>query len=151
MRVNIEWTLLNERDRKWRTNRCLYLYLDETGQLLYIGKAYSATILRRLEGSHKENLLSRLKSKLGFGPDWKPMVLHGRLTTDPGRRVTKPVFRDVESLLIKRLKPRFNTNCKGIRIQRPGLIVECDAAWPFNRRRFRDVPDEGQTTLGDAP
>lgn len=140
MRVVIEWTVLQDGDRRWDANRCLYAYLDDqTGRLLYIGKAYSASVVRRLEGSHKDSLFRRVRMKLGVSPEWKPVVLHGHLTTEPGRRVTKPVFRDVESLLIMRLSPRFNINCKGSRIERAGLLVECEGAWPFKRRRFRDI------------
>jgi len=140
MRVSVQWTLLERGDRRWRGSRCLYAYVDkQTKRPLYLGKAYSATILERLEGRHKAGIFGRLAEKFGMSQHWVPEVLHGRLVAESGRRVTKPVFRDVESLLIKRLDPHANIRCKGSRIERRGLVVECIGDWPFRRRRFRDA------------
>jgi hypothetical protein len=140
MQVTIDWTELHPGDRRWDARHCLYAYLDPRSRhLLYLGKAYSSTIRSRLYGPHKDAVFARF-----FGPadDDVPredcvVVLHGRASAKDGRRVTKLVLADLESLLIARLKPRLNRTSLVTRISRPEMVVDCTGDWCFSLR-FRD-------------
>jgi hypothetical protein len=55
-----------------------------------------------------------------------------------GRRLSSPLLADAESLLIMRLDPFGNIQSRATRIERPGLRVHCEGAWPFKRGRFHD-------------
>lgn len=144
MLVTVEWTLLAPNDRRWEARRSLYAYLyPQTGQIVYVGKAYAATIRERMSGPHKEKVFLSLAKRFGPSHGWATSVLHGRVSTgEQGRRITKPVLRDVESLLIKHLGPFGNTNCKGRRIERPGMTVQCIGGWRVPQRIFCDVSAE---------
>jgi hypothetical protein len=142
MRVIIDWAILKPGDSAWAARRCLYVYADPlTRRLLYVGKAYSATVWERTQGKHKEQVFERLADKFAIPTQSLPVVLYGRLRSYDSFRVTKPVFRDVESLLIRRLRPFGNSKCKVSRTERLDLSVECTGEWWWPRRKFYDTPD----------
>jgi len=57
-----------------------------------------------------------------------------------GMRLSKKLLADIECLLIYRVQPDCNVQCKSSRgkYRRPGMKVECGGAWPFSQRTFRD-------------
>lgn len=139
MEIEISWSELAITDRRWNRKRCLYAYVDpRSSMIVYIGKAYEKTIAQRMSGSHKERVFADLRVKCGLGDDEEFRVLHGQVSAQPGRRVTKPVLRDVESLLIRRIRPKGNLTCINGRIERAGMWVTCFGDWPHGRTRFRD-------------
>jgi hypothetical protein len=66
-------------------------------------------------------------------------VLVGDVELAPGRRLSRELLADIESLLIKRLRPAGNIQAIRSRISRPGLDVTCEGDWPHERRRFLDT------------
>lgn len=136
MLVEVEWTNLDDdRHRLWGGEFCLYAYLHPTRDwLLYVGKADTSTVRRRLHGDHKAQLWRDLSREYAIEA---VRVLHGELVVD-GRRTSELLF-DTESLLIKRLQPFGNIQSARSRIARPGMRVHCVGDWPFTRRRFYDM------------
>ena len=138
MRVDVEWTWLDEEDHPlWGDQYCLYAYLHpERDWLLYIGKADYSTVRQRLHGDHKGQLYADLQREYGID---EFRVLHGDVQPENGRRRTSELLADVESLLIMRWQPFGNVQSRQSRIPRPGLRVDCVGEWPFKRARFHDV------------
>jgi hypothetical protein len=136
MLVEVHWTYIEEEhDPLWRGQLCLYAYLHPSHDwLLYVGKADYGTVGGRMSGDHKAQLWKDLANEYGIDD---VRVLHGELALE-GRR-TSELLSDVESLLIKRLKPFGNIQSTRSRIERPGLRVRCVGDWPFKRCRFHDT------------
>jgi hypothetical protein len=138
MNVWVHWEeLLSKRNRLWTANYCLYAYLHPTRDwLLYMGKAGGCTVWERLGGEHKNQLFRDFKKDYGIEG---VRVLVGLLELEKGRYRTSQLLADVESLLIRRLLPYGNISSRSQRISRPGTHVQCEGAWPFKRRAFRDA------------
>lgn len=139
MDVEVHWKRLRgESDDGWDMHRVLYAYLEpHEGYFLYIGKAYgeSSSVRRRYEAQDKVVMRDFFFDQLDLRRG--PHVLVGDLAYDGN--ASRQLFDDVESLLIKRLRPVCNTSCKSSRISRPGLRVHCvGQAWPHHRREFHD-------------
>ncbi|MGH8630544.1 MAG: hypothetical protein ACREU7_07240 [Burkholderiales bacterium] len=132
MLVELDWTNMEEdRDPLWADALCLYVYLHpERDWLLYIGKADHSTVRQRLHGDHKAQLWREYEIAT-------VRVMHGDVVVD-GRR-TSQLLSDVETLLIKRLRPFGNIQSTRSRISRRGMRVHCLGDWPFKRWRFHDV------------
>jgi hypothetical protein len=133
--VQVDWTNLEEqRDPLWSDQLCLYAYLHPgRAWLLYVGKADYSTIRERLGGDHKAQLWYDLRREYGID---EVRVMHGGLIVESRR--TSELLSDVESLLIKRLRPFGNIQSTRSRISRAGMRVHCIGAWPFKRWRFHD-------------
>jgi hypothetical protein len=116
--------------------RCLYAYVHpRTRELLYLGKADSATVRARFRASDKQPLFRFLERDLELRSF---RVLVGAFYLDDDLRLTRQLIADVESLLIKRTKPLGNIAATRSRISRPGLAVHCSGAWPHKKDRFLD-------------
>ena len=138
MLIEVDWTdISDERHRLWLDQLCLYAYLHpRRAWLLYLGKADFCTVRQRLRGAHKDRLFEDCWNEFGID---EFRVLHGRLVLDDGCRRSSELLSDVESLLIKRLLPFGNIQCRTQRIARPNTRVVCSGDWPFKRARFHDV------------
>jgi len=135
MHVKVTWTQLTEHTPHWDYCGCLYAYVDsESGEVLYIGKADYHSVGQRLSGRHKENVFRYFRRYGVRSFD----VIHGQLWLEEGRRFSRQLLADVESLLINRLLPPANIACTKSRISRPGMRVTCSGDWPDRRRRFHD-------------
>lgn len=145
--VKIRWTRLGPRSPRWHEGRCLYAYLHpQTRKFFYIGETYHMTPRDRLRGKHKEKIWNRIENKYG---GIKLKVVQGELLQEKGRRRREELFKDVESLLIKKLHPEFNERSKRSRKCRPGLTVEClGVSWPSRKRYFKDTPIRKRHTTG---
>lgn len=137
MLIEVKWTLLDhERHPLWSGDYCLYAYLHPARDwLLYVGKADFSTVRRRLYGDHKTQLFDDLWEAHRVD---EVRVMHGHLLLEEGRRRSSELLTDVESLLIKRLKPFGNIQSTLSRVPRPGTHVQCVGEWPFKRWRFHD-------------
>lgn len=137
MYVKIEWTeLAQSRHPLWVDSFCLYAYLHpDRDWLLYVGKADYCTVRERMRGDHKRQLYDDCWDRYGIE---EFRVLHGSLLPEEGCRRSSALLSDVESLLIKRLKPFGNIQSRVHRISRPGMRVVCTGAWPLRRDTFRD-------------
>ncbi len=138
MLIEVDWTALEDsRDPLWSDSFCLYTYLHpERDWLLYIGKADYSSVRRRFSGDHKAQLFDDISRRYGVD---EVRVLHGEPRPEEGRRRSSELLADVESLLIKRLKPFGNIQSTHHRISRPGMRVHCVGDWPFGCWRFHDV------------
>src|SRR6266850_5349345 len=131
MDMVIHWTaLLRRNNALWDADCCLYAYLHPArDQLLYIGKADYCTVRQRMRGDHKEQLFFDLSHEYRYPVHVLPRVLHGYVQMLNGQRFSSALLHDLETLLIKRLKP-WGNNQRG-RTWRPSLQVECVGDWPF--------------------
>ena len=137
MFVEIEWSWIEDDDPRWQDQYCLYSYLHPTREwLLYLGKADYATVRQRTYGEHKRELLDAITAEYDVD---HLRAMHGGLLLPDGTRRTSELLSDIESLLIMRLQPRWNTQSRQSRIARPGLRVQCTGDWPFTRARFHDT------------
>lgn len=136
MVVRVHWSVIvGEEHELLDDSFCLYAYFDpEPGRIVYVGHAYRHTVWERLRGEHKRNLFERV-SRSGGRPF---ALLHGELELEPGRRRSRQLLMDVETLLIKRLAPRWNTQARSTRIARPGMVVVSLGEGPLGGRRFED-------------
>ena len=135
MSVKVKWRLVADADPAWRWTRVLYAYLHPSEpELLYIGKA----------DGQKSDLLTRWRAddKRGFWEDleaerqvFEHRVLVGVVHLEPGRRLSRQLLADIESLLISRTEPWGNIQAVTTRISRPGMEVRCvGRAWPASRK-----------------
>lgn len=139
MNVNIDWHRISgDRDPLWDKSRALYAYFRGK-KLLYIGKAEEKTIRQRYTATDKKKLYDWLTERHEMSVD-SFEVLVGVPQAEAGYRVTYRVLRDLEALLIYRLRPIGNI--RGImssQIWRPGMKVFCNGAWPLARAALRNV------------
>jgi hypothetical protein len=137
MKIDVQWTLLGDRDDRWSDSFCLYAYLHPIRDwVLYIGKSDYSTIRRRLRGDHKSQLFRDIRHRYLVDAI---RVLHGEVQADLGYRRSSALLADVESLLIMRLQPFANICATQSRTSRPGLRVFCSGHWPIKRDAFHDI------------
>lgn len=138
MDVNVTWRRISgDRDPLWEKSRSLYAYFRGK-KPLYIGKAEEKTVRQRFTAGDKANLFDWLADQHKLSVDSFD-VLVGIPQAEAGRRVTYKVLRDLDSLLIYRLRPVGNIKgimTIGIRRQ---LRVFCNGAWPLARAAFRNI------------
>ena len=133
MNILLKWHKMNEENAHWC--RVLYSYIDAADKdILYIGKADRSSVRQRMYGKHKREIFEHFtKNQIK-----KHDVIVGDFHMEEGKRLSKELIDDVESLLIKRLKPIGNIQCLSSRIERPGLKVLCVGRWPHKRDLFHD-------------
>ena len=137
MRTEVHWSYAEAGEEAFGFTRVLYAYLHpKSAEILYLGKADYCTVSERTRGAHKEAIFDSIAMKEKTG------VLHpivGVLRVQEGIRFSSELLSDIESLLIVEVQPRYNRQSKRTRIERPGLEVKCQGAWPLRRKVFRDV------------
>ena len=138
MLVIILWNPIGwDNDPKWHWKKVLYAYLSPgKDEILYIGKAYKNTVRERWRYSGKEGFWDDLESQRGIS---KHIVLVGEMKFVEGVYLTDQLLSDIESLLIKRVKPWGNIQSKALRISRPGLRVRCLGGWNKWKEEYRDI------------
>ena len=138
MKVELNWTLLDDLHHLWDEQLCLYAYCHpETGQPLYIGKADYTTVKERLYGKHKNEIVEWIADTFDIE---EFDVLHGEFVLNPGQRRSSEFLTDIESLLIFRLQPPANIQSRSTHwVARRGMVVGCLGDWPMTRDRFRDI------------
>ncbi len=136
MFAEVKWYTLGSRSRGWRWTRCLYAYLHpDDNKILYIGKADGPTVRKRFNAPDKDDLFDFLKDEMGIT---SVVVIAGWIELEAGRRLSRELLADIESLLIRRLRPVGNVQSTRSRVSRSGLTVLCLGAWPCRRARFVD-------------
>jgi hypothetical protein len=138
MFVHVYWSIIeSEDDGLLGESYCLYAYFyPSRSKITYVGQAYRHTVRQRLGGEHKRKLFGRIVAQ---GCQEPFALLHGVLKLEPGRRMSLELLTDVETLLIKRLNPPWNTQARKTRVARSGMVVICRGEWPLQRKRFVDV------------
>ena len=129
-------TVMRADDEKWQYWRCLYVYVCPTERdILYLGKADRCTVRERWIGADK-----RSWRDWAIDQDIERVHLHvGMIDWGDGARYTPEKLADVETLLIKRLRPRGNVQAIQNRVCRPGVRVLCGGNWPHKRTAFVDA------------
>lgn len=137
MYVTVRWTPLdNEGTHElWSANCGVYAYFGPRSEVLYIGKADGCTVRQRWNRSGKEAFWDALERERGI---FKHAVIFGEIELHDSSRLTRELLADIESLLISKLQPWGNIQCRNLRIPRPGLHVRCAGAWPLRQRQFYD-------------
>lgn len=134
MGMEIEWRPLLEDSKEWNHRHVLYAYLNPyNNEILYIGLAWCRTVRQRFRDRDKNSLRDFLIDDLALPG---VQVLVGDVVMEG--RLTRQLLSDVESLLIKRLKPIGNIMCRSSRISRPGMRLKCLHQWPHKRNSFID-------------
>ncbi len=137
MLVEVHWrSIRGPRDEAWGWRGVLYAYVHPNREdVLYIGLAHGRTVRQRASYTAKSRVWDCME-RLGID---RHICLVGELTLDDGRRLTRQLLSDVETLLIKRMQPTCNEAAKRSRIERPGLRVRCFGGWAGWRNEYRDV------------
>lgn len=135
MYVDVRWyELSDQEDERWFYNRCLYAYLkSRDGEILYIGKCDGCSVRTRWQ--QKEDFWSDLERDRSI---YSHVAIVGEIRQEVGRRLSRQLLADVESLLIWIIEPWGNIQCQQGRIRRPGLTVRCLGAWPLEQKIYRD-------------
>jgi len=137
MLATLRWRIVSDDSDLWDYVRALYAYFTvDDKEILYIGKAARKTVRERWNRSAKKDFWDALEGERNIH---EHIVRVGELWLDEGRKLSGELLLDVESLLIKRLRPWGNIRSRSSRISRPGLRVRCDGDWPLKRREFHDV------------
>jgi hypothetical protein len=135
MSMEIHWRTLLPESRDWNYRHVSYAYLDPNkAQILYLGMAWRRTVRQRFRDRDKNALRDFLSDVLGIDG---VKVLVGEVWMEG--RLSRQLLSEVESLLIKRLKPPGNIMCRSNRISRQGMRLKCLHEWPHERTRFVDV------------
>jgi len=132
----VHWRHLTPDDEGWNEVGCLYAYLaPRTREILYIGKAWNATVRARWNRSGKYAFWEDLERQRGIH---KHSPLLGEIALRPRQRLTRELLPDIESLLIQQVQPWGNIQSRVTRISRPRFVVVCRGAWPTRKKVFRD-------------
>ncbi len=136
MRARVDWLTLVDEDEEWRWTTCLYAYQHPTQRtILYIGKTDGTTVRSRLYGRHKKDFFRWMKARYGTT---RMRVLQGEVYLEPGKRLSRELLTDIESLLINLVRPLGNIAATRTRIARPGLSVRCTRDWPYQTTLYVD-------------
>lgn len=134
--VFVDWNNIGpDEDEGWEQKRCLYAYMADNGELLYIGKSWGKTVRQRWGRCAKEDFWRDLERERNI---FRHAIVVGTIALYPGNRLTHLLLTDVESLLIHRTQPWGNIQARASRISRPGLVVHCRGDWQERQRRFHD-------------
>lgn len=139
MLVEVDWSELRDGDDAWTEGWSLYAYLGpEDDDLVYLGQAGPrSSPVDRWNARDKEALFAAIEADYGLDPE-DLTVLFGGVFPPGGRRISRELLTDVESLLIQELQPWGNIQCRSSRTRRPGLRVACLGEWPFEDDHFVD-------------
>jgi hypothetical protein len=132
----IHWRSLTLDDEGWNRVRCLYAYIAlKTREILYIGKAWNATVRARWNRSGKYDFWDDLERQRGIHIH-HPLI--GEIELPPHHRLSRELLSDIESLLIHQVQPWGNIQSRSSRISRPGFTIKCLGVWPSRNRIFSD-------------
>jgi hypothetical protein len=137
MLVTVRWRIAPEDSDVWDYRRVLYAYFAvDDKEILYIGKAGRQTVRQRRTRSAKKTFWDDLEKERNIH---ETIVRVGEIRLEEGRKLSRELLLDAESLLVKRLRPWGNIRSRSSRISRPGLRVRCEGDWPLERCEFYDV------------
>jgi hypothetical protein len=137
LRVRLRWNYVEtDDDPRWGYERALYAYLaPRKAEILYIGKCDGTTVRARWHYGAKHGLWDYINEE-------RLLNTHRLIVADvelpEGKRLSRELLSDIESLLIQQTGVCGNVQCATSRISRPGTEVRCLGAWPLSKRIFRD-------------
>src|ERR1039458_4666039 len=143
-RIILDWRNVYESGPwadRWDYSIALYGIIHfSDDEILCLGKAHgeTSTVRRRWNADDKhERGWSRIEKERGI---YNHRFFVGEFRMPEGERLTREPVGDIESLLIKQLRPwanRQNTKSRGY--TRPGMVICCQGHWPFRPRVFHDA------------
>ncbi len=137
--VIVNWQQPDSEPGLWNVWRGLYAYLnldgDDESEILYIGKVDGTTVRQRWRRSGKVGFWDSLEKKRGI---YFHGVIVGLILLPVGQRLSRKLVTDIESLLINRVCPWGNIQCRNSRASRPSLVVRCEGEWPLTQTFFED-------------
>jgi len=136
--IRLHWRYTaDDDDPRWKYQRALYAYLAPVRRAIYyIGKCYGTTVRQRWNYDAKSDVWDCISKRTR---NHRPIVAEFELPE--GMNLTKELVDDIECLLIFRIQPACNVQCKSSRgsYRRPGMKLVClGNAWPLSERTFRD-------------
>ena len=139
MSIQVVWQELFplSEDARWGYTNCLYAYISPRhNEILYIGKANGCSVRQRWNASDKKiNFWQPLEEQRGI---YEHITLLGEIYLEIGRRFSRQLLSDIESLLIAYEQPWGNSKCRKSRISRPSMEIKCYGDWVGSRRRYID-------------
>jgi hypothetical protein len=140
--IKLHWHLMsNDDDLGWSYSRAVYAYLAPVKPAIYyIGKCYGTTVRTRWRYDAKRDVWDCVNE---YTKNHRPIVAEFELPD--GMNLSRKLVDDIECLLIFRLQPPCNVQCKSSRgkYRRPGMRVVCVGnAWPLSERTFRDTDED---------
>lgn len=136
MLVRVHWYDPDEHPDLWKLCRGLYLYgHPEEDEILYIGKVDGTTVRRRWNRGAKRGFWEALEADRNLH---EHTLLAGVIELEAGNHLSRAMICDIESLLINRIQPWGNIQCRNTRIMRAGLSVLCEGEWSYAPNFFRE-------------
>lgn len=138
--IRLHWQYVGaEQSPCWQYSRALYAYLAPARPAIhYLGKCYGTTV----RGRHGYDAKSKVWDCINEQTESHRLIVANFELPD-GMNLSKELVADIECLLIYRLQPSCNVQCKssrGAHFRRGMRIVCLGKAWPFREREFRDEP-----------
>ena len=140
--IIIDWRDVYAKPHRWaeRWDYTLALYgilHPWRDEVLYLGKADGTRVRIRWNADDKhERVWRRIEDERRI---FKHSFIIGEFRLSEGRRLTRQLVSDIESLLIYEINPWANTSNTGSRSYgRYDMTVFCQGDWPLKRKRFRD-------------
>lgn len=141
--IILDWRNVDEGSGRWnnRWNYTLALYAilhPSADKILYLGKADGSTVRNRWKADDKrERVWRRIEDDLAV---FEHRFIVGEFRTPAGKRLTRELVSDIESLLIYHIQPWANIqNTKSRGYTRPGLVVLCNGHWPLQQKIYWDA------------
>ena len=136
--VRLHWNFVEtDDDPRWGYERAVYAYLaPRKDEILYIGKCDGTTVRARWRYGSKHGFWDYI-NKERLLKNHRLIVAEVELPR--GKRLSRELLSDIESLLIYKTRACGNVQCATSRISRPGTEVRCLGAWPLGKRIFRDL------------
>jgi hypothetical protein len=136
--IKLHWYNLGTDDSpRWDYDRALYAYLAPARPVIYyVGKCYGTTVRERYAYDAKSAVWDCVDKQTKNN---RPIV--AEFVLPDGMNISKELVTDIECLLIYRLQPSCNVQCKSSRgkYRRSGMRVVCFGKdWPLSEREFRD-------------
>ena len=136
--IKLHWhNVESDDDPRWRYERTLYAYLAPVkAAIYYVGKCFGTTVRRRWNYDEKSDVWDCINKSVN-----SHRLIVAEFELPEGMNLTNKLVDDIECLLILRLQPPFNVQCKSSRgrYRRPGMTIRClGGAWPLSERTFKD-------------
>jgi hypothetical protein len=136
--IKLHWyACANDDSPRWDYTRALYAYAaPRRAAIYYLGKCHGTTVRERWRYDSKSDVWDCIEKNT---KNHCPLVAEFELPE--GMKLTKKLVAAVECLLIFRLQPPCNVQCKSSRgrSRRPGMKVVCSGtAWPLSQKTFND-------------
>ena len=136
--IKLHWQDIgDDNDPRWRVQQALYVYLAPGKPVIYyIGKCYGTSVRQRWNYDAKSDVWDWINERTK-----NHRAIMAEFELPEGMNLTKKLVDDIECLLIFRLQPPCNVQCKSSRgkYRRRGMKVVClGNAWPLSEKTFKD-------------